>query len=118
MQRPAIAISGCLALSFGLSACGGANNAPDATALPPVPESVAAIDSPSMRYQCEGGYQVAIFGDTARVITPDEQGVDLSRDPQRSPPLFTGEALEFSVGSDGAVLAQDEGGRHACQGVD
>ena len=111
------ALSCCLTL--GLSAC---DRAPDDTArVDDVQEptiAAPASDSASMRYTCEEGYGVAIMGDSARVTTPDGRAIDLQRVADRSPPLFAGEALEFSVESDGAVLGQDEGGRFPCREAD
>lgn len=112
-----LALSCCLIL--GLSAC---DRAPDDTArVDDVPEPTTpapAGDSASMRYSCGEGYAVAIMGDSARVTTQDGREIDLQRVADRSPPLFAGEALEFSVESDGAVLGQDEGGRFSCREAD
>jgi hypothetical protein len=106
---------------LGLSAC---DRAPDDTArvvdadiLEPTAPAPAG-DSASMRYTCEEGYGVAIMGDSALVTTRDGRAIDLQRVADRSPPLFAGEALEFSVESDGAVLGQDEGGRFPCREAD
>lgn len=113
-----IALGGCL-MTLGLAACDGATDNEPAVAVEPgrgtEPDAVARGDSPSMRYSCEGGFQVAILGETARVTTRDGRVIDLSRVPDRSPPLFAGEALEFSVEADGAVLGQDEGGPFPCK---
>ena len=113
-----LALSCCLAI-LGLSAC---DRAADDTAgvddvLEPTTPAPAG-DSASMRYSCEDGYAVAIIGDLARVTTRDGREIDLQRVADRSPPLFAGEALEFSVESDGAVLGQDEGGRFPCREAD
>lgn len=119
MHRSTLALSGCLAV-IALAACSRDANESAAPAVVE-PASDAAIpggDSPSMRYSCEGGYAVAIVGDTARVITQDGRTIELARAADRSPPLFAGEALEFTVASDGAVLGQDEGGAFACQEAD
>ena len=67
------------------------------------------------RYTCEGGWNVAVSGDVARVTAGDGRVIELQRVADRSPPLFAGEALEFSVNGDGAVLGQDEGGPFACE---
>ena len=112
-----LALSCCLAI-LGLSAC---DRATDDTARVDVLEPATpapAGDSASMRYSCEDGYAVAIMGDVARVTTQDGREIDLQRVADRSPPLFAGEALEFSVESDGAVLGQDEGGRFPCREAD
>lgn len=122
MNRSAWAMSGCLAV-IALSAC--SRDADESTAatpavVEPATDAVATPegDSPSMRYSCEGGYTVAIVGDSARVTTQDGRMIELARAADRSPPLFSGEALEFTVASDGAVLGQDEGGAFACQETD
>lgn len=113
-----LALSCCLAI-LGLSACDRATD--DTATVDDVVESTTpapAGDSASMRYSCEDGYGVAIMGDIARVTTQDGREIDLQRVADRSPPLFAGEALEFSVESDGAVLGQDEGGRFPCREAD
>ena len=119
MHAPSVlALSCCLAV-LGLSACDRAID--DTARVDDVPEPTAAApagDSASMRYSCEDGYGVAIMGDVARVTTRDGREIDLQRAADRSPPLFAGEALEFSVESDGAVLGQDEGGRFPCREAD
>lgn len=121
MYRSTLALSGCLAV-VALAACSrdaDQNAAPAATIEQPASEAATpGGDSPSMRYSCEGGYAVAIVGDTARVTTQDGRTIELARAADRSPPLFAGEALEFTVASDGAVLGQDEGGAFACQEAD
>ena len=113
-----LALSCCLAV-LGLSACDRATD--DSSRVDDVLEPATpapAGDSASMRYSCEDGYGVAIMGDSARVTTQDGREIDLQRVADRSPPLFAGEALEFSVESDGAVLGQDEGGRFPCREAD
>ncbi len=72
-------------------------------------------DTASMRYTCEGGWNIAIVGDTAQVTAGDGRVIELQRVGERRPPLFAGEALEFSVDGDGAVLGQDEGGPFPCE---
>lgn len=72
-------------------------------------------DTASMRYTCEGGWNVAILGDIAQVTAGDGRVIELQRVADRSPPLFAGEALEFSVDGDGAVLGQDEVGPLPCE---
>ena len=86
----------------------------------PVDPSIPGPDAPvddnaSMHYTCEGGWNVAIVGDTAHVTAGDGRVIALQRVPDRSPPLFAGEALEFSVDGGGAVLGQDEGGPFTCE---
>lgn len=117
-RSPLLALS-CFLAIVGLSACDRAAN--ETASLEPTPEPAVAApqgDSASMRYRCEGGYGVAVIGDTARVTTSDGREIDLRRVADRSPPLFAGEALEFSVESDGAVLGQDEGGPFPCREAD
>lgn len=82
---------------------------------PSIPKADDLGDEASMRYTCEGGWNVAIAGDIARVTADDGRVIELQRVVDRSPPLFTGEALEFSVDGDGAVLGQDEGGPFPCE---
>ena len=55
------------------------------------------------------------IGDTAQVTADDGRVIELQRMADSSPPLFAGEALEFSVDGDGAVLGQDEGGPYSCE---
>lgn len=119
-------LSACLAVG-GLAACD--SRQPEAAAdppvaiqpgAPPVDPAIRGPDEPAdtnagMRYRCEGGWNVAVTGDTAQVTADDGRVIELQRVADRSPPLFTGEALEFSVNGDGAVLGQDEGGPFRCQ---
>lgn len=114
MRQTTFALCSCLAL-LALSACDrAADNAPVDAAPSAADQPAAASDDASMRYSCEGSYRVSIIGDTARVTTADGHEINLSRVADRSPPLFAGEALEFSVEGDGAVLSQDEGGPFPC----
>ncbi len=83
---------------------------------PAIPGPDDRRDAPaSMRYACEGGWNIAIVGDTAQVTAGDGRVIELQRVADRSAPLFAGEALEFSVDADGAVLGQDEGGPFPCE---
>lgn len=119
MHRSSVFAVGCCLAILGLSACDRATD--DTAGADDVVEPTTAApagDSASMRYSCEDGYGVAIMGDIARVTTQDGREIDLQRVADRSPPLFAGEALEFSVESDGAVLGQDEGGRFSCREAD
>ena len=72
-------------------------------------------DIAGVRYTCEGGWNVVVSGDTAQVTAGDGRVIQLQRVVGRSPPLFTGGALEFSLDGEGAVLGQDEGGPFACE---
>ena len=97
--------------------------APPAATKPGAPPAEPAVRGPdepadagaSMRYRCEGGWNVAVIGDTAQVTADDGRVIELQRMAHTSPPLFAGEALEFSVDGDGAVLGQDEGGPYSCE---
>lgn len=119
MRRSCVLALSCLAAFALLSGCDrGADETArvdDNVQAPAAPAAAPAGDSASMRYGCDDGYEVAIMGDVARVTTQDGREIDLQRVAERSPPLFAGEALEFSVESDGAVLGQDEGGRFDCR---
>lgn len=68
----------------------------------------------TMRYACDG-QRVAVFGQDRVIVTmADGRDIDLAYVADSSPPRFSGEALDFSVAADGAVLAQDEGTTWAC----
>jgi len=119
MHSSSVLALGCCLAILGLPACDRATE--DTARVDDAPEPTApapAGDAASMRYTCEEGYAVAIIGDVARVNTQDGREIDLQRVADRSPPLFAGEALEFSVESEGAVLGQDEGGRFPCREAD
>lgn len=117
MNRSSVLALGCCFAVLGLSACDrDADESQRADDAAPQPAAAApAEDSASMRYGCDDGYAVAIIGDIARVTTQDGREIELQRVADRSPPLFAGEALEFAIESDGAVLGQDEGGRFECR---
>ena len=66
------------------------------------------------RYTCQGGWTVEATGDLARVSAVDGRVIELPV-ATRSPPLYTGEALEFSVDADGATLGQDGAGPLPCE---
>ena len=55
-----------------------------------------------------------MFGNDHVTVTMDGRDIDLAHVADSSPPRFSGEALEFSVAADGAVLAQDEGASWTC----
>ena len=82
---------------------------------PAIPDPDEREEVAGTRYTCEGGWNVAVYGDTARVTADDGRVIELQRVADRRSPLFAGEALEFSVDSDDAVLGQDEGGAFACE---
>lgn len=92
--------------------------APPAAGAEPTP--APATDAPAvgdamvtMRYACDGR-SVAVFGNDHATVTMDGRDIDLAHVAGSSPPRFSGEALEFSVAADGAMLAQDEGASWAC----
>lgn len=70
----------------------------------------------TMRYTCEQGHRVDIVGgDTARVTLADGRVVDIPRVADSAPPQYSGVALSFEVGSEGATLGQHEVGGFACR---
>jgi len=86
----------------------------DDTAAAPTPDASDDGDATvTMRYACDG-HRVAVFGNDHVTVTMDGRDIDLAHVADSSPPRFSGEALEFSVAADGAVLAQDEGASWAC----
>ena len=92
----------------------------DATSAAPAPTAPAPAPDDSqvtMRYACDAGVKVDILRDgIARVALPDGRVVRLSRIADSAPPVFTGDALYFSIGDEGASLSQDEGTELACRG--
>lgn len=83
--------------------------APTTAPGPPV-----QVDGVTMRYDCTDGNKVDIVGgDTARVTLSDGRKLELARVQGRSPPLYSGDATEFAIGSEGGVLAHD-GGQWDC----
>ena len=92
----------------------------DAAPVPaPTPAPTPAPDDSqvTMRYACDAEVKVDILRDgIARVALPDGRVVKLSRIADSAPPVFTGEALYFSIGDEGASLSQDEGTELACRG--
>ncbi|WP_152597788.1 hypothetical protein [Novilysobacter arseniciresistens] len=97
---------------LGAVVLAGCSAEPDAA---PVDPAMVDTDTASMRYSCDDGWSVAVMGDTVVASAADGRTVELQRIADRSPPLFTGGALEFSVEDDGAVLGQDETGPLACR---
>ncbi|MDQ3287678.1 MAG: hypothetical protein M3Q42_05335 [Pseudomonadota bacterium] len=105
---------GAIASLLWLAAC---NPAPyPAGAVDPAREPRG--DSPGMRYACDGGSAVTIVGDAARVSAPGDYEIQLQRLAGSAPPIFSGEAMEFAVQSDGAVLNFDGGGLLPCREAD
>ena len=109
-----------LLLAGALAGCNRAEqpSAPTADGTDTAP--AAPTDAPdegdamvTMRYACDG-HRVAVFGNDHVTVTMDGRDIDLAHVADSSPPRFSGEALEFSVAADGAVLAQDEGASWAC----
>ena len=87
----------------------------------PVGDSDAASedDGITMRYDCEQGHSVALVrGEIARVSLADGRVVEIPRIAGSSPPRYSGVALSFDVGSDGATLGQHEVGGFACRAAD
>ena len=122
-----MALGGCLAMAV-LAGCDRPANdetidpptatdpgAPPVDPVVPDPDGAEDDANVSMRYSCEGGWNIAVSGDTAQVTTGDGRVIELQRVADRSPPLFAGGALEFSIDGDGAVLGQDEGGPFPCE---
>jgi len=69
-----------------------------------------------MRYSCDQGHRVDIFdAGSARVTLADGRIVDIPRVAGSAPPRYAGIALSFEVGSEGAILGQDETGGFACR---
>lgn len=114
-----LALSCCLGL-LGLTACNPQSDTADTAETADTENAMpnAHSDSEGMRYTCNGGYAVVILGETARVSAPGGYAIELRRVADRAPPAFAGEAMEFDVLSDGAVLNQDEGGRLPCREAD
>ena len=82
-------------------------------------EKADAQPSVMMRYSCEQGHRVDIIGgNTARVTLADGRVVDVPRVAGSAPPRYAGVALSFEVGSDGAMLGQDETGGVSCHASD
>ena len=85
----------------------------DAASTPPADASDDGEAMVTMRYACDG-HRVAVFGNDHVTVSMDGRDIDLPYVADSSPPRFAGEALEFSVGADGAVLGQDEGASWTC----
>lgn len=83
------------------------------------PETEPTPAGVTMRYSCEQGHRVDIIGgSTARVTLADGRAIDIPRIADSAPPRYSGVALSFEVGSDGATLGQDEVGGFACRESD
>ena len=95
---------------------------PDARKDAPAAQSTERTEVPpgvTMRYSCDQGQRVDILeGKTARVTLADGRVIDLPRVADSAPPRYSGVALSFEVGSDGATLGQDEVGGFACREPD
>lgn len=121
MRMPALTLAILAAVALSSCARGpepeAATNTDDA-ALSDAGTTTAAGDAPAMvtmRYSCPEGYEVALMGDAARVTTGDGQTIALSRVAGSAPPLYSGEALQFAVGTEDAQLARDGGGQWSCR---
>jgi len=111
-----------LPLALVLAACGADNDETEpefaATQVAPDqgqrhPDDPRGAPGPEDRpddgithYSCEGGWTVEVTGDLARVSGLDGRVVELPVT-TRSPPLYAGEAMEFSVDAGGATLGRD-----------
>lgn len=119
-----------LPLALALGACGGDNDqtepevaarqvAPDQGQRHPADPRGASdlgdqADDGITRYNCQGGWTVEVDGEAAHVSAMDGRVVQLPVS-DRSPPLYAGEGLEFSVGDNGATLVQDAGQPLPCE---
>src|SRR5688500_8142657 len=121
-SAPVVVQAGIAALLLAgvLAGCNRAEQPPAPTTgsmdTAPAPSTDAPGDGDAMvtmRYACDG-HRVAVFGNDHVTVTMDGRDIDLAHVAGSSPPRFSGEALEFSVAADGAVLAQDEGASWAC----
>lgn len=89
-----------------------AAQAPVATAPAQADDDTA--NAITMRYSC-GEHRIDVMGnDHARVTMSDGREIALAYVADSSPPLYAGEALEFSIDGSGAQLAQDEGASWPC----
>lgn len=111
-----------LLLAGALAACDRAEQPPapstaagdtGATPAPPTDTVDDGDAMVTMRYDCDGR-RVAVFGNDHATVTMDGRDIDLAHVDGSSPPRFSGEALEFSIAADGAMLAQDGGANWAC----
>src|SRR5699024_1381418 len=116
--------------ALGLAACGADNDQtePDFAATQVAPDQGqphpddprgasdmgAQADDGLTRYSCDGGWTVEVRSDAARATALDGRVIELPVT-DRSPPLYAGEALEFSIDETGATLGQDEGGPFFCE---
>jgi hypothetical protein len=90
---------------------------PAKSAIPPTSDAPSA--GVTMRYSCDPNHRVEIVGgDTARITLADGRIVDIPRVADSAPPRYAGIALSFEVGSEGAMLDQDEAGGFACREAD
>ena len=126
MRLPSVASSALQAGMAGLLLAvvlAGCNRDEPPSAPPPSSADADAAPAPdaaedgdamvTMRYACDGR-RVAVFGNDHATVAMDGRDIDLAHVAGSSPPRFSGEALEFSIAADGAVLAQEEGASWAC----
>jgi len=119
MRLPSMSVSlAALVLVGILAGCNRAEPPPsppagDTASTPPVDAPDDGDAMVTMRYACDG-HRVAVFGNDHVTVSMDGRDIDLPYVADSSPPRFAGEALEFSVGADGAVLGQDEGASWTC----
>ena len=122
-----IRLAYALSLAMLAAACDSAvpPTQPDSATRTETAEKTAVIassgsDTPfprlRMRYSCDQGHRVDIFdAGSARVTLADGRTVDIPRVADSAPPRYAGIALSFEVGSEGAILGQDETGGFACR---
>ena len=119
MRLPSMSVSLAALVFVGiLAGCNRAEPPPsspagDTASTPPVDAPDDGDAMVTMRYACDG-HRVAVFGNDHVTVSMDGRDIDLPYVADSSPPRFAGEALEFSVGADGAVLSQDEGASWTC----
>ena len=120
-MRPS-SISASFAALLLAGTLAGCDRAEPPTPSPPAGDTASAptVDASgdgdamvTMRYACDG-HRVAVFGNDHVTVSMDGRDIDLPYVADSSPPRFAGEALEFSVGADGAILGQDEGASWTC----
>jgi hypothetical protein len=122
-----IRLAYALSLAMLAAACDSAvpPTQPDSATRTETAEKTAVIassgsDTPfpriRVRYSCDQGHRVDIFdAGSARVTLADGRIVDIPRVAGSAPPRYAGIALSFEVGSEGAILGQDETGGFACR---
>lgn len=117
MRNSSLLVTAFIAVCLlpGCNRADDSDRAAPAVASDPVPAPAdATSDAVTMRYDC-GEHRIDVMGnDHARVTMSDGRVIELAHVADSSPPLFSGDALEFSIDGDGAQLAQDEGASWPC----